>query len=179
MKAIHLSLGCLVAATVLMTSSCKKDLLDIQEEFDLKTSIVVYGNNPSFTGEELLDAASESDMISKYADHIKSIEVLEISYYVSAFSGPVTQQINSGSLMVAESDGSDSHLIATVQNVNLLSAAYESTLTYDQTAINKLTDLIKNDPHQAMIYLTGDVNEVPADFTVVVKFRVKMVAEVF
>lgn len=163
---------------VITVSSCDKVLPDINEEFDLKATIDVSGANPAFVGEALLDAISESDLISEYAGHIKSIEVTEVRYYLSYFNGSASQQINNGTLEVANADGTDVHIISTVSNVNLMQATIESSLVFDQSAVDKLATLIKNDPHQAMIYLRGDLNESPADFTVVVKFRVKMVAEV-
>ena len=159
------------------TNSCKDGLFDITEEFYLTTTIDVVGSNIKFSGEELLDAVAGSDMIDKYASHIKSIEVLEVKYYVSYFNGTLTQQIDAGTLAVADQYGNGVYDIASVYNVNLSQSGEETILPFSQSAVDRLADLIKNDPHKAMIYLKGDVNETPVDFQVTIKFKVKMVAE--
>ena len=176
MKTLNIfGISALTAVLVFFTS-CNK--LDVNEEFELKATIEVQGNNAQFSGEELLDALSESDLIEQYSSHIKSIEVIEVRYLVTYLNGSATQQINAGTLEVANADGSDAMVISTVNNVNLMQAMTEGSLVFDQAAVDKLAGLIKSEPHQAMIYLRGDVNETPVDFTVVVKFKVKMVAEV-
>lgn len=168
--------GMLVA--LLLTASCKKGMLDVNEEFYVETNITVNGNDPAFVGQQLLDASATSEMINKYANTIKSIEILEVKYYLSYFNGSATQQINDGILQVADANGEGIYDIATLANVNLMAATTESSLAFDQQAVDRLSDLIKNDPHSAMIYLRGTVNETPVDFTVKVRFRVKMVAGV-
>ena len=178
MKKRKLPVFLLLTMVGLLMISCNKDALDVTEEFDLRTSIVVSDNHADFVGEHLLDALAESEMIDNYASVIKSIEIIEVTYYVSDLTGTITQQINSGTLEVADPDGANSMVISTMQNVNLMQATTEQTIVFDQAAIDKLASLIKNDPHQAMVYLRGDVNETPVDFTVVVNFRVKMVAGV-
>lgn len=160
------------------TNSCKKSILDVNEEFYISTSMDVVGSNAAFTGEELLDAVAESDLIDKYASHIKSIEILEVKYYVSYFNGTLTQKINNGVFSIADANGNGVYQMASVSDINLSQATIESALSFNQTAVDKLSDLIKNDPHKAMVYLSGDVNETPVDFIVTLKFKIKMVAEV-
>ena len=168
----------LVLCVLTFTNSCKKSILDVNEEFYLSTSIDVVGSNAAFTGEELLDAVAQSDLIDKYASHIKSIEIIEVKYYVSYFNGTLTQKINNGVFSIADENGNGVYQVASVSNINLSQATLESALSFDQTAVDKLSDLIKNDPHKAMVYLSGDVNETPVDFIVTLKFKIKMVAEV-
>ena len=161
---------------MLLFFSCDK--MDVNEEFELKATIEVQGSNAQFVGEDLLDALSQSDQIDKYASHIKSIEITEVKYLVTYLGGSSSQQITTGTLEVAHADGSEAMVISTVNNMNLMQAMTEGAFVFDQVAIDTLAGLIKDDPHQAMIYLRGEVNETPVDFTVVVKFTVKMVAEV-
>lgn len=168
----------LVLCVLAFTNSCKKSILDVNEEFYISTSIDVVGSNAAFTGEELLDAVAQSDLIDKYASHIKSIDIIEVKYYVSYFNGTLTQKINNGVFSIADENGNGVYQVATVSNINLSQATLESALSFDQTAVDKLSDLIKNDPHKAMVYLSGDVNETPVDFIVTLKFKIKMVAEV-
>ena len=72
-----------MAISMITISSCKKDLLEVNEEFYLSKTIVVQGNETSFDEDVLLDAISENDLIDKYADHIKSFEITEITYYIN------------------------------------------------------------------------------------------------
>ena len=97
------------------TNSCKKSILDVNEEFYISTSMVVVGSNAAFTGEELLDAVAESDLIDKYASHIKSIEILEVKYYVSYFNGTLTQKINNGVFSIADANGNGVYQMASVR----------------------------------------------------------------
>lgn len=162
--------------TLLIITSCKKGLFDVTEDFYLSSTIIVDGNNAAFDADVLLNAIADNDMIDKYASHIKSIEITEVRYYVSYFNGSMNQQINNGTLSCADENGNNKFAIATISNVNLSNATSETTLPFDANAIASLSDLIKNDPHNAMLYLSGDVNETPIDFSVVFKFKVKMVA---
>lgn len=168
----------ILISLLVLNSSCKKGLFDVTEDFYISTTINAIGVNAAFSGEELLDALQESDMIDKYASNIKSIEITEILYYVSYYNGSATQQINTGSLSIADEFGNDVYEVATVNNIVLSTSGNETILPFDGVAVSKLADLIKNDPHKAKVYLTGVVNETPVDFSVVVKFKIKMVASV-
>jgi len=158
-------------------SSCKMNLFDVTEDFYISTTVNVTGNNAAFSGTELLDAIQACNMINEYASHLKSIEITEIKYYVSYFNGPITQQINTATLSIADEYGNDVYEVATISNIVLSNASNETVLPLNETAVSKLADLIKNDPNKATIYLSGVVNETPVDFSVVFKFKVKMVAE--
>ena len=96
MKRNRLGYVSMIILSFVVMSGCSKNLFDVQEEFDVQTSITVQGNNAEFTAEQFLDVISESDMIKQYADKLKSIEIIGISYYVSEFRGTATQQINWG-----------------------------------------------------------------------------------
>lgn len=178
MKRNRLGYVSMIILSFVVMSGCSKNLFDVQEEFDVQTSITVQGNNAEFTAEQFLDVISESDMIKQYADKLKSIEIIGISYYVSEFRGTATQQINWGYLQIADADGNYLQELASVQNVNLISATVERDLAFHADIAAQLSDYMLEAPHTCMLYLTGEINEVPADFTVVIKLRVKMVAEV-
>lgn len=178
MKRYWLGYVSIIIISFIVMNGCKKSLFDVQEEFDLQTSITVQGNNAEFTAEQFLDVLSESDIIRQYADKLKSIEIIGISYYVSDFHGTATQQINTGYVQIADANGNYVQELASVQNVNLISATIESDLAFQADVAAQLSDYMLEAPHTCMLYLTGEINEVPADFTVVIKLRVKMVAEV-
>ena len=168
----------IMAISMITISSCKKDLLEVNEEFYLSKTIVVQGNETSFDEDVLLDAISENDLIDKYADHIKSFEITEITYYINYFNGPSTQQINSSILSIGDGDGNNKITVAELNNVLLAQASAETNLMYDNAAMEQFADYLKDNPHQAMVYLSGSVNETPLDFSVVIKFKVKMTATI-
>lgn len=172
-----------IAAVMMFMISCDTmDNMDDGEEFELRAVIDVVVSNGHFNhfvGEDSMDALIQSELIQIWSGHIKSIEITEVKYLVSTYSGSPTQQITSATLEVANPDGSEGMVLSSLQNINLMQAFLnESPLVVDPAAADKLADLIKEEPHQAMIYLRGDCNEVPSFFTILVKFTVKMVTEV-
>lgn len=172
----------MVAVLMFMTSCNNIGNVDDSEEFELRAVIDVVVSNGHFNhflGEDSMDALIQNELIQIWTGHIKSIEVTEVKYLVSTYSGSPTQQITSATLEVANPDGSDAMVISSLQNINLMQAFLnESPLAFDEAAADKLADLIKEEPHKAMIYLRGDCNEVPSFFTILVKFTVRMVTDV-
>ncbi len=157
-------------------SACKKGLLDVTEEFYLETSIPVVGNAADFDIGQELDALSASDVINKYASNIKSLEVEEVSYYITDFNGSSTQRIEHCSLEVGDASGMNCSVMTEIEDVLLCEAFNETEVPCDGMAMDKFCDLIKNEPHRAMLFIRGSVNDTPLDFTLQVKFKVKMVA---
>ena len=153
------------------------DLLDVEKEFWLEHTFIVQGNNASFDEDYLLDAAAESSEIEEYADLIKSIEIIEVTYEVTYHNGTATQQINSATLSVSDASGNGPVTIGTVTNQNLSSLLNNvQTLAVNQAGVDRAADLIKEAPHSMLLNLTGSANETPLDFRVKFRFKVKMVA---
>lgn len=172
-KTVSLILGLLVVSTGFF--SC--DLLDVEKEFWLEHTFPVQGNNANFNENYLLDAAAESDVIEEYADLIKSIEILEVTYEVTYHNGSATQQINTATLSVSDASGGGQEVIGTVANQNLASLLNNvQTLAINQDGVDRAADLIKNAPHSLLLNLAGSANETPLDFKVKFRFKVKMVA---
>jgi capsular polysaccharide biosynthesis protein len=153
------------------------DLLDVEKEFWLEHTFIVQGNNTNFDEDYLLDAAAESDVIEEYADLIKSIKILEVTYEVTYHNGDATQQINTATLTVSDASGNGPVTIGTVTNQNLASLVGNvQNLAFNQAGVDRAADLIKNPPHAFLLNLAGSANEAPLDFGVKFRFKVKMVA---
>ncbi len=153
------------------------DLLDVEKEFWLEHTFIVQGNNASFDEDYLLDAAAESDVIEEYADLIKSIEILQVTYEVTYHNGSDSQQINSATLTVSDASGNGPVPMGTVTNLNLASLVGNvQNLAFNQAGVDRAAELIKNAPHSFLLNLAGSVNETPVDFKVKFRFKVKMVA---
>ncbi len=153
------------------------ELLDVEKEFWLEHTFIVKGNNATFDEDYLLDAAAESDVIEEYADLIKTIEILEVTYQVTYQNGPASQQINTATLTVSDASGGGPVTIGTVTNQNLSSlVGTVKNLPFNQAGVDRAADLIKNPPHSFLLNLAGRANETPLDFGVKFRFKVKMVA---
>ena len=153
------------------------DLLDVEKEFWLEHTFIVQGNNAGFDEDYLLDAAAESSEIEEYADLIKSIEIIEVTFEVTYHNGTATQQINTATLSVSDASGNGPATIGTVSNQNLHSLLNNvQTLAVNQAGVDRAADLIKEAPHSMLLNLAGSANETPLDFRVKFRFKVKMVA---
>jgi hypothetical protein len=155
--------------------SCNK--LDVTENLDLKVSFVVNSSTTAFNTVEIFDAAAYSSIISQYDTKIKSIEVTDVTYTLTAFNGTPTQQINNATLVVSDENGNGPETVGTVANVNLQNATIgDHPLTLDQSGVDRIAALIKDSPHKCQVTLSGTANEAPLDFTVEFTIKVKMVA---
>ncbi|MBP6978236.1 MAG: hypothetical protein PHD61_02300 [Bacteroidales bacterium] len=153
------------------------DLLDVEKEFWLEHTFIVQGNDANFDEDYLLDAAAESDAIEEYADLIKSIEILQVTYEVTYHNGPATQQITLATLTVSDALGGGPEVIGAVANQNLASLLNNvQTLPVNQDGVDRAAELIKEAPHTFLLNLMGNANETPLDFKVKFRFKVKMVA---
>jgi hypothetical protein len=176
MKAKILFLVAAVAGLFLL-QSCDDDLLDVTESFTYETELVVLSQDLTYFVSEDIDLAADVELINKYGDKIKDIEIEEVKYWLSAFNGSAEQKIVEATFVIADENGSDPKTIATVTDQLLQPLLNNQTdLTLNQEGIDKLANLIQEPPHKFKLIFNTLANEIPLDFTVKVKFTVKMTA---
>jgi hypothetical protein len=159
--------------------SCDEDILDITEEFYYSSEITVLSNDTVTTVNETVDMTSESDIINDYKDKIETVEITEVKYWLTQHEGDSLQEIIEATLMVADADGANETLIATIENKVLSTLMGEDNaqeLDIQQAGVNQMASLIKNEPYTFQIKYHTACNEAPLNFTVKFQFKVKMVA---
>lgn len=166
----------LLAMSLFITTSCK-DLLDVEERFTFTYTFSVDTAENSFSHSQLIDLAGDVDVIDEYGSKIKEVKIEEVKFWLTAFSGPEAQHIESGSLRVSESDGSNLQLIAALSDLqlqDLLNTPH--VLNLNDAGVTLLGDLAADPPHRFRLHGDMEINEGPLDFTAVFEFTAKMVA---
>jgi hypothetical protein len=168
----------LVALALIFTfSSCEDDLLDITEEITYESEIQVFSTDSAYLGEEVVDMAESSSVINQYKDKIKTIEITNVEYWLTVHEGTEDQTMTEASLKVADESGGNEELIANIENVKLADLLNNPTqLDVMEPGIEKMAELIKNEPHKFKIIYNTVCNEAPLNFTVKFKFTIKMTA---
>jgi len=170
-----LGIAVIALVVVLVYPACK--LLDVKKDIALDLTFVVDGTNTTVLETYLLDATDYSSDIDEYQDNIKSIEINQVTYYLTAFTGPSDQTITNGQITVADADGNGAQVLASLP-VEVLEPLLttEKVLTLDQAGVNRLEELIVNAPHTCLSTLTGNVSSAPVSFTVVFHIEATMTA---
>ena len=162
---------------LLLMNSCDEDLLDVEQTFEFEEEFVVLTNENTFEGSELFDLAAEVDLIDEYGNKIKDVIIEEASFWLKEFNGSDEQKMLGGSLFVSNPDGSSKTLIIEMGEYVLHELVNNpANLNLNTAGVNKLGDLAANPPHRFMLHYDAEVNEAPLDFTIVFKFKAKMVA---
>jgi len=169
MKKIML-FGLLLVALSFTSCELTKDfVVTIERTFDVNYAQTTYDKTEKIDGTE---ASSDFD---KYADDLKSVDIVKATYIVTSFTGSLTQKIVSATVKVGPTDGSTATDLASMSNVVLSAvAAKEQTLTTNQSGEDKFQELLLKDPHQALVYFAGSANEAPLKFQIKFKFECKV-----
>ncbi len=153
------------------------DLLDVTKTFTFDHEFHVTSSDQTFQENVLIDMAVEESLIADYGSKIKKIEIEEVRYWLTSQLGTENQQYNEVMLYVANDDGSDSKNIFSLQNVVLSDLVNNPTvLQMNAQGVQKLSEKIKTPPHKFSFNLSGNVNETPVDFIMVVELKIKMTA---
>ncbi len=169
----------LLLAGLFVFTSCEDDLLDITEEFYYSSEMQVFTTDTAMMVTEVVDMTAQSDLIDQYKDKIQEIEITEVKYWLTDHNGSETQEIIESTLKVAAQDGSGEELIATIENQVLADILYEENsteLTVEQSGIDRMATLIKEEPYTFQLQYNTACNEGPLNFTVKFQFKVKMTA---
>jgi hypothetical protein len=162
---------------IFLLNSCEDDLLDFTDSFYYEQEIQVFTTDSAMTSAEVVDMAAYSDLIEQYSDKIKTIEISEATYWLTFFDGDDDQEIIISNLKVAGEDGSDPVLIAEVANQNLLAMVdNQAELPVNQAGLDKMADLIKNQPHIFQLIYDTECNKPPLNFKIKFKFKITITA---
>jgi len=153
------------------------DQPEISENITLTVDFIIDDDSTTFDNTVLLNAFDESHVLRDYGNHITGIEIRNMVYYMTFFTGPGGQQINTGSFEVAGHDGSGAALIGAISNENLQNLLYQQKeLNLQQEGISRLEELIQNNPHEFRLRLSGKSNLVPNDYTLTLEIELRMFA---
>lgn len=167
----------MAVAALFLVYGCEDDLLDITEEFEYETEMVVFSNDMTYTISQNIDLADSVDLINEYGDKIKDIEIVEVKYWLTAHQGSEEQLITEATLKVADQGLTNQKTIATIEDQLLhVLVGNQTNLDVNQEGIDKLADLIENPPHKFNLTFTSAANEAPLDFTIKFWFKIKMTA---
>jgi len=170
-----LFLSVILLLFISLNTGCDK--LDITEDIEFEITFSAQSSTADYTYEELFDAAENSDDIDKYANKIEKIEVLEITAELTSFNGPAGQKIVTHTLEVSDENGAGQEVIATIADQALEPMLNNPIpLTLNQAGVDRLAELIKNDPHKALVRNFGTTDSSPIDFVCKIKVKVKMTA---
>lgn len=160
-----------------MLYSCNEELFDVKETFTFEHEFVVYENDDSFLEFASVNLSQKETLIDDYGSKIKKIEILEVKYHLKAHQGSGEQKVINLSLNASNPDGTDEKNIVNLQNVVLHDLLFNPTvLDVNADGVGKLATLIENPPHTFGIKVEGQVDETPADFTMVFTFKARMTA---
>lgn len=175
MKKISLIL--LAMFGLFMIYSCDDDLLDVEETFEFEEKFVVMTQENSYEGSILIDLAEDVDLIKRYGNKIKDVIVEEASFWLTEFNGSEEQKMLGGLLYVSDADVTSRKVIINMGEYVLHELVNNpQDLPLNAAGINELNDLASNPPHRFMLHYDAEVNEAPLDFTLVFRFKAKMVA---
>jgi hypothetical protein len=153
------------------------DVLDVNRDFSFSHEVDIIGDESTYFSSDLVDLKDEVDVIDEYGDNIKEIDIQRIDVSIVRHNGPADQNITQARIEIADADGTGPVEISVLEQVNI-SALINApqALELNEDGLSKLNRLIKNSPHDLRLVLVGEINEVPADFTIKFDFEGNMVA---
>ena len=169
MKIKHL-FSVVLVLTIGTFTSCDwfNNLDDVTFDVEVPVDFVVDIANPSYTGEVVLNAASDPD-VAEYADKIKKFQINRITYLITpAQSEDLTFD---GSIKIKSSG----EIVSTVENLSLTNTA-EIDLPADLDGFNDLAAKLLDD-NEETIQFTGQFLSTPDLFTVKLRFYISVTAE--
>ena len=143
--------------------------------FTLEKTFDVNYNQTTYSSSGDVDATQSSSDFDKYASDLKSVDVVEVKYLITSFTGSADQKIVTATVRVGPVDGSATTDIATISNLLFAAAAAtEQTLTTSQAGEEQLQNLLLKDDHKARLYFSGTANKAPVVFQIKFKFKCKV-----
>lgn len=170
----------LVVASTLTGCDWFDDVTEVKKDltFNLSFSVNAGADDATFAESYLLDAQASSSAIADYADMIEEINVKEIYYTVTAYTGSAASEPKNLTFSVANADGSAETTFATLAELDLATILnQEQELTTQASGVAKLEALIKNAPNQALVLAEGELNGAPALFSIKLRIVAELVAD--
>lgn len=175
MTRLHKILIAIFTGILLLPLSCKES--EIAENITLKVDFVFNDSGVEFSQYVDINAYDESQVLRTYNQNITGIKVTGINCYMTYFTGPAGQQINSGNLEVADRDGSGPVIVGSLKDENLQVLLYQyGQLVLKEEGVTRLEKLIKNDPHEFRLKFSGISNLSPNEYTLTMEIQLKMIA---
>lgn len=177
MKPVFIFLFAIAAMFALQ--SCDENLLDVTQEFYYETEMSVFTTDSVMMVAEVVDMTDESSVINDYKDKIQTVEITQVKYWITVHNGDDDQEITTASLKVAAADGSGEELIASLENKvlkNIMGEENAQELPVQQSGVDQMANLIKNDPYTFQLIYNTVCNKAPLNFNIRFQFKVKMVA---
>jgi hypothetical protein len=171
-------LSFLLIASLFLFNGCEEDIFDVKEFFNFTVELPpINENDDLFDVFKSVNLSEQETLIEQYGSKIKKIEILEVKYHLKEHNGSDEQKLINFDLYSANPDGSDEKLIVELEDINLSGLVDNPTvLDVSDEGILKLAGLIEDPPHTFGIKSSGQVNETPLDFTVVLTFKARMTA---
>lgn len=167
----------LLLIAVGLVSSCQ-NFPTVKVQTDFSETYSINRNGTTFNETKLIDATTDSEF-DKYKRKINSIDIERVTYTIESFNGPANQVLQTGSIKVADEKGADPVVIAEFSNVNLSSiVGKETDVQASSAGLSRIQNLIKNDPHKAVVSYAGTVSKGPVNMNVTLKFYSKLTARV-
>jgi hypothetical protein len=167
----------LLFLAAIVTSSCQ-NFPTVKVQSNFSENFTVNKSGTTFSETKLIDATTESEF-DKYKHKINSIDIERVTYTIESSRGPANQVLKTGTLKVADESGTNSVTVADLSNVNLASSVgQEIDLSTSPAGLARIQELIKSNPHKAVISLTGTVNQGPINLNLTLKFHSKLTARV-
>jgi hypothetical protein len=164
-------------AALFVMNSCEEDLLDITEDFYYENEIEVSTGDSTMAVTDVVDMAAYEDLISKYGDKIKDIQISEAKYWLTFFEGDDDQEIILSYLSVADGDGGNETTISEIANQNLKDLLDNPTeLPIQQAGLDKMANLIQEPPHVFQLNYGASCNKAPLNFKIKFQFKISLTA---
>lgn len=161
---------------LILFNSCE-DLLDTEESFTFEQEFVVNTPEHEFSQQTLYDLAAEEDVIDEYGDKVKEVSIQQVRIWLTAHEGSEEQSFIDGTLLVADPTGGAPAEIASFGTHNLSALLNNPTvLDHNNAGATFLGNLAAEPPHRFRLHADASFSEGPLDFTLVVEFSAKMVA---
>ena len=170
MKKVSLFFGGLFVFLLLI--ACE-DFPSISPAFTFSKEFYVNNSGVSFSGQDVVDANSASGF-DKYLDKVTKVKIKKITYTITEVGGSATK-LNSGTLAVANSDGSGKTNLVTLSNIDFASALNNETeISAESAGITLVENALATSPNKLNIYYSGTANQAPIKLRVKVSFYTKI-----
>jgi hypothetical protein len=152
---------------------------DISFNSDLSVDLYAEQNDSALMTEEfLLDPLSDEEIL-EYKDDIKDIEVTSLGFIVSDVDLSGSNLLFSGQLEYSEGVG-DKKLLAAFSDLDLSALAesgVEHAVAIPDSEVENIVRIFK-DNNAVTLYLSGELNNIPASFQLEVIAHLKVTAEI-
>lgn len=151
----------------------KADDISFSTEFD-KSLTVDNAGKGSYSDQITLDATTDPE-VAKYKEKIQNIELNDVTYKVSNYTGPDDATF-SGDVLFGVNGDLGSVSISGLNLSDASSSGDEMDLDLSQDEVNAVAAQLKNDK-TVLVTMAGEFSDGPVSFVVTVKVDAKITAD--